>query len=231
MKERDEENLSNGLELLFDSYLKGKRTVTLGQVIEVTSDKYCKIQPALMRLREGQTEPERLPEVHDVPRGFSSGGPWVISYRLHVGDVVVLFVSDRSLATWLSSGGVVDPQVDDFWDINDCIVGPRIFSDVDDKGEDVDGVTIRKIDGSVFVNVKGDSVETNVGGQSLTVTAAQVTTTMLVESPDVKVYRKAPDPPASTSPGKFTVADHQHWSAGQVPAITSGPVVTEPDIP
>lgn len=80
------------------------------------------------RNEEDETVTERAQVVSNVPLVFPGAGDWSITFPVAVGDTVLLVYADRSLDTWLSEGGEIDPGDDRQHHATDAIAIPGLRS-------------------------------------------------------------------------------------------------------
>lgn len=120
------EDLDTVLQSVIDSVLANVHTVQVGQVVSFDAAKQtCTVQPCAMRVYTGQ-DPIALPPIEDVPVVYPGSGDWWITFELVAGQYVLLVFAERSIAKWLNSGGVSDPQLSSKFDLSDAIAIPGI---------------------------------------------------------------------------------------------------------
>lgn len=93
------------------------------------SEQTADIQPAVMNGytdEAGNRAPETLPVIPRVPVVFPGAGSYSITWPLAVGDTVLLVFSSRSIDTYLSQGGVVDPRDDRRHSLSDAVAIPGL---------------------------------------------------------------------------------------------------------
>jgi hypothetical protein len=84
------------------------------------------VQPCFQRLYSDDPEPENQPIIEDVPVHFVGSGNFWITHDVVIDSYVLLVFSQRSLATWIDKGGVVDPELNHILNESDAIAVPGI---------------------------------------------------------------------------------------------------------
>lgn len=93
------------------------------------SEQTADIQPAVMNGytdEGGERATETLPVIPRVPVVFPGAGSYSITWPLAKGDTVLLVFSSRSIDTYLSQGGVVDPRDDRRHSLSDAVAIPGL---------------------------------------------------------------------------------------------------------
>ena len=124
----DTEDFSAGMRLLFDAMLGGVHTATVGMVQSYDpATMRAVIQPCLMKAYYDLPTPVLLPLLMDVPILFFSTGSLHIIAPPDPGSYVLLVICERSLDTWLTSGGIMDPLIPRKFDLSDAVAIPGLF--------------------------------------------------------------------------------------------------------
>ena len=97
----------------------------------------CSVQPSIKRKYEDGTV-INLPIINDVPVLFPRAGKAFISFPLKAGDSVLLIFSQRSLDSWLETGGIVEANDQRKHAFSDAIAIPGLypFNDLADGADD-----------------------------------------------------------------------------------------------
>jgi hypothetical protein len=109
----------------------------------------CSAQPLSMNRRrnvDGDIEAESKASIGDIPVQFPGSGDNSITWKLKVGDIVMLVFASSSMTRWLLHGGEVDQADGRRQNINDAVAVPglRCFNPNAPGGAapiDEDGVT------------------------------------------------------------------------------------------
>lgn len=105
-----------------DSMLALVHTNSIGQIKSFNRNlQTCVVQPVLKARREGVAEAEPLPPIEDVPVMFVGSGDFWITVDLKPGSYVALLCGERSIATWVNAGGIVDPELRQKFQLSDAI--------------------------------------------------------------------------------------------------------------
>lgn len=120
-------SLSEVLTASIDAALYNLNTAIPAVVTSVDVAKgMCSARPVLKRRYANKTTVE-MPIISNVPIANYRAGKAFISLPLKEGDYVLLVFSQRSMDTWLASGGVIDPNDPRRQDYNDAIAYPGIY--------------------------------------------------------------------------------------------------------
>ena len=163
--------LDDALEDALFSYMLAKRHCLPGKVSAFDPVTQT-ITAEVMVSSETETgERVPLPPVGDVPILQLGGGGYNITFNPAPGDHCILLVADRCIDGWFETGENRVP--DDFRqnDLSDCIAIVGLFPKVSSIPNLQEGVTIRKTDGSYFININ------NAGKVSIKATEVDLTTT------------------------------------------------------
>jgi len=234
---REKEPLAKALETIFDSFMRGKVHICMpGIVTAFTADEEngitASVQPALQQLVKGR-EPENRTILDNIPVLFPSSNDYGLVVELKEGDEVALFFGERSMAAWLASGGIVLPDDPRTFDLSDAFAVPGLHSRAHKITSVEPGITIKKLDGSVSLNVNESLITANVGEMNFEVEADGVKAKPVAVVPveaDVKAYSMLEvDPPVAPAPGYVSLARHTH----QVISLgaPSGPPIPKPGAP
>lgn len=115
----------------------------------------CSVQPLLKR-RYYDGAPVNLPIVSGVPLLQFRAGNAFVSLPVKVGDTVMLVFSERSLDTWLSIGGLVDPKDKRKHHLSDAVAIPGLYPfSSPPEGATADDIIIRNADSKVTIRPTG----------------------------------------------------------------------------
>lgn len=140
----------------------------------------CDVEPVLRSI-DASGNPVTLPVISNVPIAVYRAGNAFISLPVKVGHFVELRFSQRSLDTWLTKGGIVDPNDRRKFNLSDAIAYPGVYpfsnpptgataDDVVIKNEGskitikpdgeiaIEGSAIRALAESIVLSGEGDAV-------------------------------------------------------------------------
>lgn len=141
----------------------------------------CTVQPAIraaVRRPDGSAYSTALPLLVDVPVVFQGGGGYSVTFPVQPGDDCLVIFGERCIDAWWQSGGVQEPVEYRMHDLSDgfAIVGVRSQPRVVSGGVAMDGVELRRDDGTARVKLTGSSlVITAPGGVTIDAPAVTVT--------------------------------------------------------
>lgn len=149
-----------GLAELIDSELYQLHTAMPGQITAFNeTDNTVSVQPCLKRKYEGEDSPVSLPIIEDVPIVYPGSGDYWIVFEPEIGDCVMLVASERSIATWLNQGGVVDPGVRRRHNLSDVVAIPGLNpSTTAISSISGQGISLRSRDGTHLVKLSSSGV-------------------------------------------------------------------------
>lgn len=132
--------------------LLGLHTMLPGKVVKVDVAKgKCDVQPLIMRLRaDGTSVP--LPIIANCPIGFYRAGTAAVYLPLAVGHNVEIRFCERSLDTWLTKGGTVDPEDARKHNLSDAVVYPGLY-DFTQPPADADPADLVIVNESAKINL------------------------------------------------------------------------------
>jgi hypothetical protein len=183
---REKERTDNAFGEIIESWMAGHlNTCMPGQIVSFDrSTGTAEIQPCFMRKYESQDEAVSLPVIQDVPVFlFGSGDRWT-TVDLVENSYVILFFSQRSVAKWLQSGGISDPELSRKFALSDAIAlaGVKPLSEALVPGIEEGAIGFRsgdnssniKIDSAGDVQVTGKNATTVNGGGGTAVEFARL---------------------------------------------------------
>ncbi len=145
-----------------EEYLKQVHTAIPAQVISFDAAKRTiSCQPTL-KVTTKDNILHNLPVCSDVPVIFPGGGEFEITYDILPDSYVLLIFSERSIAQWLDSGGIIDPESYDRFSLSDAIALPGLLPDpsaAETKEIQSSQIQMRNKDGSTTITVTSDSVK------------------------------------------------------------------------
>lgn len=174
----DREELDVAFAKIIDTYM---RSFNFCMPAKVTAfDKAAQtvsVQPCFQRLYADDPEPENQPVIDDVPVHFVGSGNFFITHDVAVDSYVLLVFSQRSLATWIEKGDVVDPELNHILDESDAIAisginpTPDLIPDAETSFPEGFSITdrdgnhyIQIVEGKVIINT--DVIEVRHGGEN-----------------------------------------------------------------
>jgi hypothetical protein len=105
------------------------RTTLIGQVVSYDdTTNTAEIQPVVNAVRFGDagTLTKQLPVLADVPVVLPGSGKTWLTFGPAVGSYGVIAVTDREIATWLTNGGIVDPEDVRMHSLSDAVFYPGV---------------------------------------------------------------------------------------------------------
>lgn len=110
-----------------DNKLSMMNTMLPGRVVRVEVEKgLCDVQPLLRQTFADETVVD-YPVITNVPIQNYRAGKSFISLPVHVGDLVELRFSQRSIDIWLATGGIVNPLDPRKFHLSDCVAYPGMY--------------------------------------------------------------------------------------------------------
>lgn len=226
---REKEPLAKALETIFDSFMRGKVHICMPGIVQsftVDEDRGVRatVQPAQQQLLKGR-DPENRTILADIPVLFPSSNGYGLVIELNEGDEVALFFGERSMAAWLAEGEIVLPDDPRAFDLSDAFAVPGLHSRAHKITSVEPGITLKKFDDSVSLNVNEDQITAKVGETDFEITDGAIKakpTALIPANTDVKAYQTLVVPPAA-SPGYVSLTDHIHVSAAA--GSPTGPAV------
>ena len=110
----------------------GLWTALPGIIQSIDPAKYTvEVQPAIQGVVTGSDGTEQfvnMPLLVDVPLCFPSGGGFLITMPLAVGDEVLVVIASRCIDAWWQNGGVGVPIESRMHDLSDAFAIPGPFS-------------------------------------------------------------------------------------------------------
>jgi len=135
---------------IFDSLMRDIHTCMPGIVTAFDRDtQTATVQPCLQRKFKGM-EPQNLTPVENVPIVYPGSGDLWLVFDIEVDSYVLLVFSERSIATWMEKGDVVDPKLRRTFSLSDAIAIPGLLpGPVQFSGAVVEGeIGLRSADGT-----------------------------------------------------------------------------------
>lgn len=208
---RQELEQEEALQHSIDTMLYKLRTAQPGIVISFDSAKNTvQVQPCIQgKLRGKPAAP--LPELLDIPVAFYGAGDYVVTHKPKPGDVCLLVASDRSLARWKQTGGVVDPAERRRHDLSDSVAlfGLNHF---EAAYQDIkDGIDIRTRNGLTSLNLIGTQLSLEINGAPIfTASAGSVAFSVPITAPEATI-------------AGVVQSTHKHTGVQPGPSLTEGP--------
>lgn len=149
---------------ILDGQLRAVHTAMPGQVVSFDRAlQTVSVQPVLQRLYADADEPENLPIIEDVPVVFPGSGDFWFLFDVKPGSFVLLIFAERSIAKWLESGGVVDPELNQKMDLSDAIAIPGInpFPGAVPAGAPPDAMALTNRAGTTYLKIENGKLVLN----------------------------------------------------------------------
>jgi len=168
-------SMSGNLKVLIEDYVRTNVFTSMPakvvSIAKLNSHQQVSVQP-LTAIKFGDGAAISLPQIDSVPVVFSGGGGAMFSYPIKVDDVVLLVFCMRSLDEWKHGDGldVVVPTSNRFYNINDAVAIPGLFTAGAAKAPSTDNVELRFNDMAFSLTKTGDIVMGN-GAGSITLQA------------------------------------------------------------
>lgn len=145
--------LDDAIEMALFAAMIGKRHCVPARVASFDSVTQTVIAEPMISAEGNDGQRVPLPPVADVPILQLGGGEFVITFNPVVGDPCLLLVSDRCIDGWFETGENRIPSDFRQNDLSDClaIVGFRPKPMAIKNW--MSGCTIRKVDGSYYINL------------------------------------------------------------------------------
>jgi hypothetical protein len=158
---QNEESLADDAEAAENARIEARildlHTSIPGHVVSYDATKQTAVcQPGIQRIFRGQGAID-LPQLVDCPVHFPSGGGFVLSFPVSVGDECLLIFSERAIDYWWQNGGVQLPAEYRTHDLSDAFafVGVSSLPHVP-AGLSASAVELRAVDGSSKVSLGQD---------------------------------------------------------------------------
>lgn len=160
----DELDIATTLNGFNDKYAKDRlHTMCPGKVVTYDpKNRTADVQPQVRQRDNGVIT--TYPVLKDVKVQFPGGAEWGVSWEPQAGDTGALMFSERSIAEWITQGGVVTPKSDRHHHLSDAFFIPGVWPDGSEPHTHTgDGITVANKDNSINltltsggVAVKGD---------------------------------------------------------------------------
>jgi hypothetical protein len=139
------EQFDAALAEIFDSFLSNVHTTIPGQVVSFNALlQTCSVQPCLKRKYVDSDSSEDLPIIEDVPVIFPGSDSLFLTYDLKPDSYVLLAFSERAIASFMLSGGIVDPAKRRKFDLSDAVAIPGLIPTPSALlGVDTDAIALR----------------------------------------------------------------------------------------
>lgn len=220
--------LDEAIEMALFAATIGKRHCIPGRVVSFDSDEQTIVAEPMISGEDNDGNRVPLPPVADVPLFQLGGGEFVITLNPKVGDPCLLLVADRAIDAWFETGENRVPADFRQHDLSDCfaLVGfrPKTMA----IASWMSGVTIRKVDGTYFINI-ADNGNITMKSPKVTVDAPETVFTGNVTINKATTFKGNVDGSAVTATFKdATIASisyrgHRHKENGDGGGITDGP--------
>jgi hypothetical protein len=163
---RPTEKLDTALGELFANMMCEVHTAMPGRVVSFNNIlNTCSVQPVLQRKYVDDDEADNLPIIEDVPIVFPGSGDFWVTFDVKEDSYVLLVFSERSIADWMTKGGIVDPRRTRKHHLSDAIAIPGILPnpEVLTSPVEADAISMRNKADTVNVKVKTAEVQINNG--------------------------------------------------------------------
>lgn len=148
--------LDSAIEMAMFAAFVGKRHCLPGKVVSFDSDTQTIIAEPMICAEGDDGSKIPLPPVADVPVFQLGGGEFIITTNPAAGDPCLLLVADRAIDDWFETNESRVPADFRQNDLSDCLalVGFRTKPLAIQSW--MPGITIRKVDGSYYINIADD---------------------------------------------------------------------------
>jgi hypothetical protein len=117
-------------------------------------------QPCLQRKFKELDNPVSLPLIEDIPVLLPGSGDFFLTFDVKKDSYCWLIFSERSLANWIDSGGIVDPASRRKFHLSDCVAFVGINPLPSKLGTvDSDCMTLRNRANDTKITLKTDSIK------------------------------------------------------------------------
>lgn len=124
----------------------------------------AKVNPSIRRIIYSGDK-INIPPIINVPVMFPSSGGFSLTFPVSSGDEVLLVFSERSIDTWLQSGGIQDPLDRRKHDYSDAVAIMGIHSNVKAISDySTTDMVLRSDDGNAKITVSQDAVDIDIAG-------------------------------------------------------------------
>ncbi len=152
-------SISDDFSRIFQGIMEGVATVTVGVVTAYDSDtRRGDAQPLIMRQYRGQSQPQMMAQVRDIPIYQSGTKRASVRFPVEPGDNVILISCDRAFRNWLAGDGDARParkvRTHSINDTFGFLVRFDQNTDADDDG-DPDDLVMRHNDGVLRIKPSG----------------------------------------------------------------------------
>lgn len=154
-------NLAEPLLAAIDAVMSELHVCLPGRIEKYEHTKQrAQVKPLLRRnYRNGEIQ--EMPVIAGVPVVFPRSGGASFTMPVKRGDGVLLLFADRSLDSWLLSGGSVTPDDRRKHDISDCIAIPGLYSFSDTSPQDNNDDVLLQYAGGEFRILPSGEIKMN----------------------------------------------------------------------
>lgn len=163
------ERLGSGIRSVLESRLCELHTSMPGRVVSFdANNQTCSVVPCLKRKFVDSDDTVELPIIEDVPVVYPGSDDLWLVFDLKMDSYVLIVFSERSIASWLDSGGVIDPALARKHALSDAIAVPGLLPNPDKLSASVETATIamRNHDNTVVVKIEEDGTVTLDNGSA-----------------------------------------------------------------
>lgn len=203
--------LNEAIESALFASMIGKRHCLPGRIMSFDSaSQTVRVEPMISaESQDGSAVP--LPPAVDVPLFQLGGGDFIITLEPKQGDPCLLLVADRCIDVWYELAENNIPGDFRQNDLSDCfcLVGfrPKPLA----IGNWMEGVTIRKVDGSHYININ------NAGKVSIQATEVDLLNTPTLNAPNTEAHFK------DMFWGNIKASSHKHTGVETGGGTSGGP--------
>ena len=181
--------LTNPIKIGVDSYMKTKFFCVPGIVQDFDPDtQNATVKIAILKHDANSDSFTEHPIIINCPVGFS-GDTVIFGHEITQGCEGLIHFSQRAVANWQNTGGIVEPDTMRKFSMQDAFFAPAYRSDPNViQGFKNNGAWMMTKNGTNFIHLKNDgSAEINVNQLDITTTVTNWTTTSLNVTGDVVV--------------------------------------------
>lgn len=223
-------NLERVIQAGIDAALKELHTSLPGEVVSFDpAEQTADIQIAIKRKQSGELV--NIPVLRDVPVRFQRVSGYTITLPVKPGDNVLVIFSERSIDTWLASGGIQDPADKRKHSFSDAFAFPMMYAQPDKISDfDPDNLQIKSLNGKAKITVKlSGEIQIDTTGETIINSSKTKINNDVDIDGDLKVTGTTLSIGALTGQTGLAVSG-VHPSTGQGGSVSGDMVITGGDV-
>ena len=134
----------------------------------------AQVKPLLMKKVAGEAAPREMGIISGVPVLQPRAGSAFVRLPVAAGSLCLLVFSERSLDAWLSRGGVVDPELNAKFHLNDAIAIPGLYPATEAPPANGADSSIEIANGATWIEVTRDGAVKVSAAAKVTLSAPAV---------------------------------------------------------